>query len=191
MHFNSYAPCDNYPKNLNRQQIIAPIGVITDFFSVDFIEGHSSKLANWRYYVVHDKAYKDERHGPGSLLFTYDLHIGLLEAAYLLHHDYYNLVINSLHPNEQQLAEERMRLRDFPTNLKLSELLNPYKALKNIFKNLSLQQYRDYLHEWLYAALYIRGGSDELTTKEIDRVYKNILKLYSATWLIYQREVVK
>ena len=54
-------------------------------------------------------------------------------------------------------------------NLKKKEMLNPFKAIKNIFMKIGLQQHREYLKEWLYAALYIKGGDDDLQYKEIKK----------------------
>lgn len=86
-----------------------------------------------------------------------------------------------------ELKLEREQWEEFPDNLSHKEMHNPYAAVKKIFKKMPLQEYRDHLHEWLYAALYIKGGDEELETDEVKLVYKNMLKLYSAVWLIYKR----
>ncbi len=188
MFFGRYAPWENYPKKLRYFEVVNPLVVITDFFSANLLGGHYKKLKKWRHYVLKDKVYKDKRHGPGSLLFTYDMNVRLLEAAYLL---YYN---DRIAKNEKvivsitELEAEKKLLDDFPENLSYKEMHDPYQAFKKVFRKISLQQYRDYLHEWLYAALYIKGGKDELEADDIKLVYKNMLKLYSAVWLIYQRE---
>ncbi len=188
MFFGKYAPCENYPKKLRHFEFINPLMVITDFFSVDLMSGHYKKLKKWRRYILKDKVYKDKRHGPGSLLFTYDMNVRLLEATYLL---YYNERIaknRKVIVSITELEAERKLWDDFPENLTYKELYHPYQAVKKVFRKISLQQYRDYLHEWLYAALYVKGGNEELEADEIKLVYKNMLKLYSAAWLIYQRE---
>jgi hypothetical protein len=186
MYNRKHLPWENYPKKLRHQEIVNPLVVLTDFFSVDFMDGHCRKLKRWRYYVTLDRAYKDKRHGSGSLLFTYDLNIKLLEAAYLLH---YNTEKKRTAVDEKQMAAEREAFSDYPENLSLKELIDPYRVLRAIFSSLDLQQYRDHLHDWLYSALY-KNGDEELSEKEISTVYKNIRKLYSAAFLIYQREIV-
>ncbi len=188
MFFGRYAPWESYPKKLSHFEVVNPLVVITDFFSANLLGGHRKKLKKWLHYAVKDKVYKDKRHGPGSLLFFYDLNVRLLEAAYLL---YYN---DRIAKNEKvivsatQLEVERKLWEDFPENLSHKEMHGPYQAFKKVFRKISLQRYRDYLHEWLYAALYIKGGNDELEADEIKLVYKNMRKLYSAVWLIYHRE---
>ena len=187
MYSVKYAPWEHYPKKLRHHEVVNPISVLDDFFSVDLLNGHFSKLKNWRYYVLHDKFYNDERHGPGSLLFTYDQNVRLLEATYLLYyHDSTSTVKNAI-VGVDELKTERKLWDDFPENLSYKEMHNPYAALKKIFRKMPLQKYRDYLHEWLYAALYIKGGNDELEADEIKLVYRNMLKLYSAAWLIHKR----
>jgi len=188
MFFGQYAPWENYPKKLRHFEVVNPLAVITDFFSANLLGDHHKKLKKWRIYAVKDKVYKDKRHGPGSLLFFYDMNVLLLEAAYLL---YYN---DGIAKNEKvivsaiELEVERKLWEDFPENLSHKEMNDPYQAVKKVFRKISLQQYREYLHEWLYAALYSKGGNDELEADDIKVVYKNLLKLYSAAWLIFQRE---
>lgn len=188
MFFGKYAPWENYPKNLRHFEVVNPLVVISDFFSANLLSGHYKVLKKWRRYILKDKVYKDKRHGPGSLFFTYDMNVRLLEAAYL---PCYN---DRIAKNEKvivsaiELEAERKLWDDFPVNLSCKAMYDPYQAVKKVFRKILLQQYRDYLHEWLYAALYITGGNDELEADEIKLVYENLLKLYSVAWLIYQRE---
>ena len=65
---------------------------------------------------------------------------------------------------------------------------NPYLAIRKVFTETSLQRQGDYLHEWLNGALYIKGGCDDLEAFEMKLIYKNMMKLYAATCLIYHRE---
>lgn len=177
-------PWENSFKKLKYNEVANPLSVINEFFAVDWVYGHKKKLKKWRYFVTHDKCYCDKNHGAGSLLFTYDMNVRLLESCYLL---YYadrtaNFVIT-----DAAAKKERSGIDWYPKNLKSKELLNPMKTLKLVFKKKSINQYRDQLHEWLYAALYKKGGDDELNHKEIQKVYKTMLKVYSTVWLIYHR----
>ncbi len=170
-------------KKLKYNEVANPLSVIREFFAIDWVYGHKKKLKKWRYFVTHDKCYCDKNHGAGSLLFTYDMNIRLLESCYLL--DSYraaNFVVT-----DAEAEKEKCELDWYPKNLTKKELLNPVKIMKRVFKKISLHQYRDQLHEWLYAALYTKGGDDELHYKEIQKVYKMMLKVYSAVWLIYHR----
>jgi HEPN domain-containing protein len=89
---------------------------------------------------------------------------------------------------ESQLAEEKETWVYFPNDLSTEELLNPYITIKKIFKKIKPQMYRDYLQEWLHAALYTSPIDETVMPGEVITVYENILKLYAASWLIYQRE---
>lgn len=116
------------------------------------------------------------------------MNIRLLESCYLL---YYANRATDLVITAAEAQKEKRELDWYPKNLKSKELLNPKKTLKLVFKRTSINQFRDQLNEWLYAALYTKGGDDELHYKEIQEVYKTMLKVYSAVWLIYYRASIK
>jgi HEPN domain-containing protein len=107
---------------------------------------------------------------------------------YLLLYSYKN---RSYHRNEithGQLAEEKEQWAYYPDNLSVEEQLDPYKAVKKVFKKIKPQGYRDQLHEWSHVALYYKADVESLYAGEVIAVYENLIKLYSAAWLIYQRE---
>ncbi|MDN3581469.1 hypothetical protein [Mucilaginibacter flavus] len=191
MYTPEYTPWENYPKSLYHKEMMNPLIVVTEFFAIDWVTGHKKKLKKWRYYVTHDKIFCDKNHGPGTLLFIYKLNIRLLEAISLLYYSYANSTINKTVVSDLEIEREKEKLDWYPKNLKQKELRNPYKAVKCLFRKMGLQQYRDYLEEWLYAALCVKGGDEELDCREIRKVNKKMLKLYSAAWLIYNREVKK
>lgn len=122
--------------------------------------------------MLKNKVYKDKRHGPGSLLFTYDMNVRLLEAAYLLYYNDRTAKNEKVIVSTAELAMEKKLWEDFPENLSYKEMHDPYQAFRKVFRKISLPQYRDYLHEWLYAALYSKGGKDELEADEIKLVYR-------------------
>ncbi len=187
MYLGTITPWEQYPKHLRFSEIVNPLKVITDFFSSGWPNDHRQDLKEWRYYVLNDKFYKD-RHGPGHVLFIYDQTVQLIEALHLL------LLKNSDRwpklpdVTEEQIEEEKKDWIYFPKNLSAKEIANPYKAIKKCFKKISPQEYRDYLKEWLHAALYNSAADETMMAGEIIDVYDNIRKLYSAAWLIHQRE---
>ena len=188
MYTTKYVPWENCPKKLYHHEVIEPFSVLTDFFGIDDLSGHLNKLKKWRYFVNRNEAYKDDRFGPGSLLFTYDQNVRLLEAAFLLEYRESITGIKKSIVSVDELEAERKVLDHFPDNLTDKELQNPYAAIRKVFMEASLQRHRDYLHEWLYGALYIKGGCDDLEAFEMKLIYKNMMRLYSAAWLIYNRE---
>jgi HEPN domain-containing protein len=190
MNFRTFAPWEHYPKTLNQKEIENPLMVVEDFFSADSLKGHGKRLNEWRYYVINDEVFTSERHGPATLLYFYDLNLKILEALYLLFiQDENSFGADNL--TEEQLEKEKEEWRHFPKNLSVKELLDPYKAIKKVFKKISPQQYREYLHEWLHYAFYNRADNEGQYASEIISVYENLLKLYSAAWLIFQRDTEK
>jgi HEPN domain-containing protein len=187
MDFRTFAPWEHYPKILTQKEIENPIMVVDDFFSSDSLKGHAKRLKEWRYFVINNEVYANDRHGPGSLLYFYDLNVKILEAMYLLFiRDQNSFGDNTV--TEEQLEQEKEEWRYFPKNLSAKELIDPYKAVKKVFKKISPQQYREYLHEWLYHAFYNRAGNESLYANEIITVYENLLSAYSAAWMIFQRD---
>jgi HEPN domain-containing protein len=188
MYNGTYAPWEHYPKTLRHYEVENPMSVVVDFFSADSVKGHGRRLKEWRYYVVNDEHYNEKRHGPGTLLFIYDLNLRILEAMYLLLLNYKNFSYQREQLTEEQLEEEKEQWEYYPKNLSLKEQLEPYKAVKNVFKKINPQEYRDQLHEWSHAALYNNADVEALYAGEVITVYENLIKLYSAAWLICQRE---
>jgi HEPN domain-containing protein len=188
MYNGVYAPWEHYPKTLRHYEIENPMSVIVDFFSADSVKGHGKRLKEWRYYVVNDEHYDEKRHGPGTLLFIYDFNLKFLEAMYLLLYNYKNFAYQRTKLTEEQLDEEKEQWEYYPKNLSLKEQLEPYKAVKKVFKKIKPQEYRDQLHEWSHAAFYNNADVEALYAGEVITVYENLIKLYSAGWLIFQRE---
>lgn len=188
MYCGKYAPWEHYPKTLRYSEIQNPLCVIADFFSAGGVIDHRRDLKEWRDRVIDEKYFNGKRHGPGTLLFTCELNLKLLEAAYLLLLDYKETSWQRNKLEAGQLAEEKETWIYFPNNLSEEELLNSYLAIKKIFKKIKPQMYRDYLHEWLHAALSTSPIDETVMLGEVITVYENILKLYAAAWLIYQRE---
>ena len=188
MYWDIYAPWEHYPKTLHHEEMMNPMLVIADFFSSDSVKGHKRHLKTWRYYVINNESYPGGRHGPGNLLFDYDLNLKLLEAVYLLYCHYRNYAYRQPIITEEQLSHEKETWSYFPNKLSAKEIQNPYQGIRKVFKKISPQQYRDYLHEWLHSALYIKADVEGLTAGNVLLVYDNLVKLYSLAWLIYQRE---
>jgi HEPN domain-containing protein len=186
MYDRTYAPWEHYPKTLTQHEIQNPLTVISDFFSSDSLKGHAKRLNQWRNFVVSEQFYSDERFGPATLLYLYDLNLKLMEAMYLLFIEDQNTYGNNT-ITEEQLEQEKAEWRHFPKNLSVKELTDPYKAIKKVFKGISPQQYRDYLHEWIHYAFYNRADNESMYAGELITVYENLLKLHAAAWMVFQR----
>ncbi len=186
-YLGNIAPWEQYPKHLRFSEVMNPLKVVINFFSSGWPKDHRGDLKEWRYYVLNDKYYKDQ-HGAGHILFIYDQNVQLIEALHLLLLKNKDRWPRLEDITEEQITKEKSDWIYFPKNLSAQELANPYKAVKKCFKKISPQEYRDYLHEWLHTALYNNAADETMMAGEIIEVYENIRKLYSAAWLIHQRE---
>jgi len=191
MKIHSINTSDFYPRYINEQEMNDPSGVMRDFFSVDWLPGHLDNLQRWRKYVIEDTYYEDKNSGPVSLLFTHKLTMRLIEAMYIL-----NLSktakqsLNKIHLNfKAQLQLEQLQWMDYPTHLSEEECINPYLAIKHFFKPYTIDQYREFLNEWLETAFSADPANETLQTCDIIYVYENLQKIYEAAWIIRQREI--
>jgi len=188
MYTGSYAPWEHYPKYLYHYEVTHPLDVLEDFFDADEPKHHVVSLKGWRDIAVSWSCFEDKRHGPESILYVHELNVKLIEALYLLLLEHEEQRERPKPITAQQLEREKTTWLYSPNNLSDEQLLNPYVYVKAFFTDISLPKYRDYLMVWLKDALTIKHNDDNiLTSQEIIVVYENMLKLYSAAWIIHQR----
>jgi HEPN domain-containing protein len=180
-----------YPKHLDEDEINDPLIVIRDFFSADWLPGHLGGLQEWRKYVIEEGYYKDHTKSPASLLYTYRLNVQLVEAVYLLSKTKRAIKLaQSVNINfDEQLQQEEKEWLHYPVYLSSVELINPYLAISNLFKAYTIEQYRDFLYEWLETGLSAGVADETLNASDIIYFYENMQKLYEAAWIIRQREL--
>jgi HEPN domain-containing protein len=191
MYCDKYAPWDHYPKTLKLAELQNPMNVIIDFFSADGLTGHCERLKDWRDYVIADHYFNHKSSGPGFLVIICEQNQQLLEAMFLLLLQHENDYRSPKIVSQEQIDLEKERWCFFPDNLTDDEMRQPYLAIKQIFEKIEPQQYRDYLNEWLYLALSNLTNDESLSAGEIISVYENILKMYSAAWILHQRETTE
>jgi len=186
MYEGTFAPWEHYPKFLYFDEVQNPLSVLEDFFNSDWLEDHQKDLKRWRDAVIADDYFKDERFGPATLLFNYNLTVRLLEAMYLIWVKYEHDWQRPKPLTDEELSEQ-MEEWDNPDNLSDAELKNPYMVIEKVFKTYNLPQYRSIFEEWLNEALSIKTNEEEIRVNELVPVYENMLLLYSAAWLIHKR----
>lgn len=199
MSHGPYSTWDFYPQYLNRDEVNNPLIVIREFFSADWPAGHLKALKAWRSFVTEDRHYTDHQQNPASLLYTYLLHVQLIEASFLLVQSNQkrkqpvcvaadqesSLAVDQ----DNQLSNEQSSWLHFPQGLSRQELLDPYLILESFFKDYNLPQYRAFLYQWLEKGLSRFAADSDMPVREIIHVYENLEKLYGAAWLIRQREM--
>jgi HEPN domain-containing protein len=175
-------------ENLNPQEINDPMLVLSDFFSSDDVPGHLRELFFWRSCVLEDRYYLDGKGNPSGILFTYQLHIKMIEALHqLAQPGSSKLMMTTAIHSVAKLEAEKQLWSYYPEDLTKAELLNPLIILKEFFKTYTLRQYCDFLYEWLEYSLSINGAREFIETIDLITVYERLQKLYAAAWLMHQR----
>ena len=181
---------DNRIVYLDNDEITDPIKVVNDFFSHSWLPNHLKMLKRWR----NDAALESEESkkcNPYYLVYNYELTIKLIEAAWLLqHHKLGRLDFDD--KQESDIAKwyiktERKKLRDYPENLSIREIVKPSSVLKKMFRIYKLDGYKKILNTWLHEALSTSFMEESLSKSEVITVYEQLVKLFEATWLISER----
>lgn len=178
-------------KYLDEEEINDPLVVFRDFFSSDWLYGHLEMLFEWRKYVIEDGYYTGRDNNPATLLYAHKLTVRLIEAAYLICNSKRGISLaGSVYIDvQEQLNHERKEWFEYPAYLSTVEQINPYLAIANFFQVYSLEQYRNFLNEWLEIGLSAHSVGEELLISEVIYVYENLQKLYESAWIIRQREL--
>lgn len=158
---------------------------IHSFFDSGLPEEHRKDLKKWRHHVINEKPYKD-RNGSAHVFANYEETLQLIVAAHSLigcNQSWRGFTIVT----ENVLLNEQKNWEYFPSNLSKKAILNPSKVIDKFFKSITLDEYKDQLHEWLHLALSSRAAHETLSPKQIIDLYHNLKKLYSAMWLIHNR----
>jgi HEPN domain-containing protein len=187
MHIGRFTPWDCFPRCLRFSEVQDPLKVLLRFFG-DRMNTHRDELKMWRDFALSDKQYKNKREGSGHLLFIYDQNVRLLEACYLLFLAYREEPWKKKAITDEVLKKGKEQWAFYPDELAEKYQHSPYLLLKKLFEKISLPEYRDYLTEWTHTALYTFPIDETLLPGEMVTVYENMLKLYSAAWLIHQTE---
>ncbi|MGQ7856281.1 hypothetical protein ACUN24_18765 [Pedobacter sp. WC2501] len=181
---------DNRIVYLNNDEITDPIKVVHDFFSHAWLPNHLKMLKRWR----NDAALESEKSkkcSPDYLVYHYELTIKLIEAAWLLkRHKPGRLDIDD--KQERDIAKwyiktERKKLRHYPENLSIREIVKPSSVIKKMFRIYKPDGYKKILHTWLHNALSSSFIEESLSKSEVITVYEQLVKLFEATWLISER----
>jgi hypothetical protein len=188
MYCGVYAPWDHAPKFLRLSEVKNPMLPVKYFFDAHDVEGHEGILRLWRDHVVNDGFYNHQRFGPGVIYHDYELNVRLIEALHLLMLEHESTSYLKESVTAEQLDTEKEKWDWFPSGLSEQELYDPYIIIKAAFEEIEPQEFRDHLSEWLAAALSTQAIEESVTPGEIITVFEHLKKLYSAAWIIRQRE---
>ncbi|MCX2584130.1 hypothetical protein [Pedobacter sp. MR22-3] len=181
---------DNRIVYLDQDEITNPVKVLHDFFSHAWLPNHLKMLKRWRNDVA-IASEKPKKCNPDSLVYHYELTIKLIEAAWLLkRHKLGRLDFDDKQEREVAtwyIKTERKKLRYYPENLGIREIVKPSSVLKKMFRIYKLDGYKKILNTWLHEALSNSFMEESLSKSEVITVYEQLVKLFEATWLISER----
>lgn len=175
-------------KYLKPEEVNQPFTVLADFFCDDWLPGHLERLKRWRDCVLKDDFFRGDKNSPAELLYFHRLNLCLIEAIYLLAEATHS---SGYVKQMGDVLSEKIKWRDYPTNLDEAELLNPYLVVHEFFADYNLTQYHEKLYNWLECGLSSKAAGEFIETGDLISVYENLQKLYSAAWLIHQRTTRK
>ena len=181
----------HYPLHLQQHEVNDPMLVLTDFFLSDRLPGHSYKLKKWRDHVIGENYFIGKHANPGDLLMIYRDVVRLIEAAFLLNklgEDFDHVQLDQAN-FEESIAAERNEWECHARHLNRKQLASPIRVIRKFCKAYSLNEYREYLHEWLIFGLSKHACMD-LEPFDLITVYENLQILFEACWLIHQRHSV-
>ena len=181
---------DNRIVYLGHDEITDPVKVLHHFFSYAWLPQHLKMLKRWR----NDAALESEgtkKCNPDCLVYHYELTIKLIEAAWLLKR-YKPGRLDFDKKQERDIVKwyiktERKKLRNYPENLSIREIVKPSSVLMKMFRIYKLDGYKKILNTWLHNALSSSFMEESLSKSEVITVYEQLVKLFEATWLISER----
>ncbi|RYE59201.1 MAG: HEPN domain-containing protein [Sphingobacteriales bacterium] len=182
MQADEYNEWEQYTLHLSPEEIANPLLVLKDFFNDDWLPDQLERLKMWRDHILKDDFYRGRKNSPAELLYFHKFNICLIEAIHIM-----KVHAPSVKMKSDDLAQERRSWRDYPVHLTDAELSDPHLVINEFFDAFDLPAYRRHLYSWLEYGLSAKGANEFLEADSIVQVYENLQKIYSAAWLIHQR----
>jgi len=164
---------------------------IQDFFDCRKLPQHLIFIEHWMEKILFNHPYK-KRLQVSDLLFFSAKFSRLLTACYEIQ---YTSPKNAIYFEEaikipkDFIPKEQKLLVFYPNYLKAKEICNPLLVFQSLFKNHSVDYYKDTLQSWVNESLSIDDEPENL--KLIFPTYKNLKRMIEACWLIHERAVSK
>jgi flagellin-specific chaperone FliS len=183
-----YLEIGQNPIWLSAEEISDPYSVIHHFFEVDNLAGHRADIKEWHNFLFAESYYVDSSGSPSGLMYIYECHIKLMEAASLIT-QINDIPDKSYNFSKHEFDMIKNEFLQWNINPFGNQLENPYQTINAIFKSYSVRQYRNALYKWLVNGLCSWGTPEEITPDEVKEVYHSLEKLQEAAWLIYKIEL--
>jgi hypothetical protein len=182
-----YVPWEHYPKFLLFHEIRDPYRALSDVFWGE-PERNRLMLEQLKTFAMSDTYYHGGSEGPAKLVQAVSEWVRMIEICYILW-------LDRKTPDDWDRAEvvegwalnfAKNNWTYFPDDLSYEEQINPYIVFRRIFSYISLQDLRDFLHHWFYAALRNEALKVEEFEGNMPGLYDDLLKFHSAAYLVDQ-----
>ncbi len=164
---------------------------IHDFFDCRKLHAHLIFLDYWMEKVLVNQSHKKYLNAADLLFFSAKF-LNLLTACWELQHaNPKNLLYfeESVKIPENFIRNEQKALTFYPNYLRAKEICNPLLALSAIFKNHTLDFYKEILQGWVSEGIATRNKSKNINL--IFPTYTSLKRMIEACWLIHERAVSK
>ncbi len=164
---------------------------IHDFFDCRKLSDHLIFLDYWMGKVLVNQSHKKYLNASDLLFFSAKFS-NLLAACYELHHIApKNLLYfeESVKIPESFVTREQKALNFYPNYLRTKEICNPLLALSAIFKNHTLDFYKEAIQSWVNEGLASQSKPKNINL--IFPTYTSLKRMIEACWLIHERSVSK
>ncbi|WP_439695870.1 HEPN domain-containing protein [Mucilaginibacter sp. AW1-7] len=187
MKNNDFAPWEYSPGYLRQFETQNPLLVLTKSYNSEWTPHFNKYFKELKPYGFLGEDNHTIDDGPISEAYVCDHNSILIESAYMLFlsNDHNGKMLSI--PTDQQLQKERATWLYFPKKNSTAELKNPYLAIESVFKQLSPFAMHGILYKFFNDKLNNRTPNPEEDPISPVRFYESITKLYSAFWVISQR----
>ena len=164
---------------------------IHDFFDCRKLSEHLIFLDYWMEKVLINQSHKKYLNASDLLFFSTKF-LNLLTACHDIYHAHHKNLLyfeESVKIHENFILDEQKLLTFYPNYLRSKEICDPTLIFNSIFKNHTLDFYKNALENWVKESLSIKDKPS--IVKLIFPTYRNLKRMIEACWLIHERLVSK
>jgi len=162
-----------------------PYLVFSDFFSVSDIKGHLMELKKMYRCAMSLRSIKSS---PANAIYDRELFSNVLNAAWVIDQTGIRFFQVGNQQHYTGMSGGGLNNQKITRHLTDIEINDPYLAIKNVFKKVTLDECQAALYEWLKLAFCKSEFDEDFKGR---KRYKYIVKILICCWWIYEKEICK